>query len=184
MSDCFTDPKPELPQHIVLEMNQALKVFHEKLTTLEYLGFDLNHVVADVLEDLMRETDAEHNVTITCHEVEADHADTELACDVIAYAQARQRFSLDLLNILREYKLYVQGFLYYQLRGIAQSVMVLEKLSIPLTELNRHERRLARQADLAYRHYRPRPELEIEAQRLAEIIGQFQSLPVPARPRR
>lgn len=180
MSDYFTDPKPELPQHIVLEINQALKVFQNQLNTTEHLGFDLEHVLADVLEDLMQENDAEHNVTITCHEVESEHADTELASDVIAYAQARQQFSLDLLRTLREYRLYVQGFLYYQLRGVVKSMMVLEKLNIPLTELNRHERRLARQADIAYRHYRPRSELEAEAQRLAQIAGELQALHVPA----
>ena len=90
-------------------------------------------------------------LAVSGYEMYSSHEWSELHDDVQKYIEARQTYGLSLLRMLTQHGLYVNGILHYQLRHVNNQLMMLEKLQIPLTDVQLHKRNLARQADLASR---------------------------------
>ncbi len=174
MDEYFKDPAPHLPKHVVLEMARELSDLVTNLSQMDHLGIDTQVAIADVLDEVNKDTDAEHNLSISHHEIEASTADTELADDTAKYLAVRKAFAKDLLQQLRDLRMYVRGMLYYELKSVQYGMLVLQKLQVPILELEKHDRRLARQADLACRRYYPRTEFEAPSKSLVEQFGPLQ----------
>jgi hypothetical protein len=130
----FVDPQPKLPQRVIIDMADEVTRLKNTIESLEYLGFDIESVIAAVFDEVHKDSDAEHNLCVSNHEMESDCADTELAADVSVYIAAREEFSRKLLMFLRDYKMYLNGVLYYQLSNVMGGFLKLEKLSYAITE--------------------------------------------------
>jgi hypothetical protein len=174
MDDFFEDKVPHLPKHVILDMAGELGALMYHLNQLDHLGVDMPTVIADVLDQVNVSKDADHNLSVSAHEIQAETADGELANDTAQYLEVREKFSKSLLQQLRDLQLYVRGMLYYELKSVQYGMLVLQKLQVPILELERDQRRLARQADLVSRQYRPRPEQQAPQRSIFEEFGVLQ----------
>jgi hypothetical protein len=150
----FMDPKPELPQYLLLDLNDDLILFRAKLNQLEYLDFDEKTVLSSILEDIMREGDAYHNVCVTNHAYLSDVADTAEANDVANYINARQEFANALIRAFQQLKFYHRGVLCYQIADIKPRMLILEKITVAVTDagdFTEQDREYARQRDTSRR---------------------------------
>lgn len=149
--EMYQDTAPQLPRVIVMESPRELPAFQKQIDDLEYLGIEIEVATADILDNFRNLDDAVFNLAVSGYEMYSSHEWSELHDDVQKYIEARQTYGLSLLRMLTQHGLYVNGILHYQLRHVNNQLMMLEKLQIPLTDVQLHKRNLARQADLASR---------------------------------
>lgn len=130
----FMDPKPNLPTHLILDLEDALTIFRARLSQLENFDVDLKMVLGDIIEDIMHEGDAFHNVCVTNHEYLSEAADGPFALDVSNYINARQALATALINELQGFKAYIRGVFCYQISQILPRSLVLEKITVEVTD--------------------------------------------------
>lgn len=155
MSEMFTDPAPNLPAFVLVDV-EDIQEFITRVKSLEHFGIDVDVAVADVLDQINRDSDALLNLVVSGEEMVGDFMDESMAKDIYNYLNARERLGTAIVQRCRELKVYYKGMLYYQYKGILGTKLVLQKLLVPLTEEKKNERAMARQADLAHRRYTPR----------------------------
>lgn len=155
MDDQFTDPAPNLPPFLLIEI-EDLQEFVDHVNSLEHFGIDVDVAVAELLDQINRDSDALINLVVSGEDMLDGFIDEQMAQEIYNYARARQSLGTAIVQRCRQLKVYYKGTLYYQYKGIVGTRLVLQKLMIPLTNQKKNERALARQADLAHRRYTPR----------------------------
>ena len=148
--EMYRDIAPNLPKIVLLDTPTGLKDFQSKLDNLEILGIEVQVATAEILDQLRNREDGLFNLAYSSYEMLSDdNLISELGNEVQTYVSARELYGINLFQELVRQGLYVNGILYYQLRHIDQNTLILEKLHVPLTDHELHNRRITRQADLA-----------------------------------
>ena len=149
----YFDPQPHLPGLVVLDAPNSINRFRYRCSGLEHMGMDIQTSLSDIFEQLRDQEDAEYNLALSGYEM---YSDVTMSCevlepDVTEYVNARDSFGKDVFACLREMGLYINGVLHYQLKELHHTLMVLEKLQLPLTDHELRQRELARKLDFAVR---------------------------------
>jgi hypothetical protein len=149
----FLDPAPQLPKQIILELGKHFSEFQEQADKGEFLGFDLEVQLSEILQELSIKKDAEHNLNVTHHTYISDCADTELAGEVMEFVEARKKFCDFLLKELEIFRLYFNGYLFYTYGRLIGTKLVLEKISVAIEEHDRLARTITNQANFAIKRF-------------------------------
>lgn len=149
----YFDPHPNLPGIIVLDAPSSINRFRYRCSSLEHIGMDVETSLSDIIEQLRDQHDAEYNLALSGYEM---YSDATMSCevlepDVTEYVNARDSFGKDVFACLRDMGLYINGVLNYQLKELHHTLMVLQKLQLPLTDHELRQRELARKLDFAVR---------------------------------
>lgn len=159
-----TDPAPDLPTRLVVDISAPLARFEAAIAKYEELGIEIKAALADLIECLAMRSDAEYELSHSSYEMmpvdgyacmagteenEQPIAISQIDQDAINYVGAREEMGKALLKIFNDYKLYRGDRLFYQINQILGTALVLDKIGIPfLTEdrtRQRHVNNLQRQ---------------------------------------
>lgn len=152
--DMHVDPAPELPKFIALDLSDETKQFVEGTAMLDDagIGIDLPTAVADLIDLLGNEQDAEYELAHSGYEMLPVDDFNPMYKELTEYVRVREEYAKAMLFHFKQFKLYLRGYLFYQFKDIDKSTLMLEKMEYPLTD--NHERTIrnyARQVDLADR---------------------------------
>lgn len=147
----YADPAPKMPRYLILDLQEETVQFLDGITQMQELGIDVPTAVAEVIDTIQKEADAPYEVAYTAYEMLPPEGDSVLNQEMIEYLRLRDEFATALIRKLQLLKIYLNGMLFYQLKHIEKTALVLEKLEIPMTRHDRSLRVDARQADLANR---------------------------------
>lgn len=157
----FNDPAPSLPKWLVIEV-PSFTHFREVLANLERFGIDEECALADLLDNIHLDHEAEFQLSASNAEMLYHSFDGQMVEDpeVVRYAQARMQLAYEMLSLLRSLRAYDNGRLFYQFDKFSANAFILQKLQTPLNEHDKHARALTRQASIADRYYIPRNHLQ------------------------
>lgn len=147
----YKDLAPHLPKVIILEPPEGLLKFQQAIDSLEILGIEIDTATADILDHFRSRDDGIFNLAASGYDMLNEHQNVEFTDDVQRYVEARDKYGNSLFDRLIQNGMFVNGVLFYQLRRLNKSMLMLEKLQVPLTDDELKRRHIARQADTASR---------------------------------
>lgn len=152
--EMYRDIAPNLPKVVIINVPEGLIDFQNRINALEILGIEIEVATAEILDHFRIKDEGLYSLQASSNDMLSDQTlISELADDVLVYVSARQKYGEELYKEIVQHGLYVNGVLYYQLKKLDSTMLVLEKLLVPLTEHELRDRNLTRQADITSRRW-------------------------------
>lgn len=163
MDNTYIDPAPQMPERVIVNIQEDSAIFQMGVEHIEHLDFDLVVMVADIMDNISSQTNAHLYIAAAAREQIQDAEDNSQQNDLITYAREWERFAQAVFLQFQQYCLYYHGRLYYELEGLDKTGnLIMKKLQVPMTDEIRNARRIARQAAAAHQRYQQQTDLRAQ----------------------
>lgn len=117
-----------LPTIIVLNTAAPLQEFKNSVSKAEFLLTDVDRIVELIIESLLYEKDSQYELAYRILDEIRGHIGDWYSNDLVAASNATVKFGNAILEQLLKYRLYHNGYLFYQFSSWLGNDLVLRRL--------------------------------------------------------
>ena len=139
-SDSYVDLAPELPSNVVLDATETVTPFLLETHNLENMYVVPTVTVADILALLSRKEDADKNIFLRYCQLKHDPDKSYFQDEVQIYLNSWINLVRGLHQQIKQFGLYRDNYLYYQVLHVRPECLILEKIYFPKLNDEQYDR--------------------------------------------